>query len=115
MALNSVHLSDVNVVAKPELIKTKEGKSVTNIRVADNRMVRDRNGKKNQVTYYFTLVVWGDQAEACVNGLDMGSLVSAEGELISKARKPEDGNLHTQVDVKVRKIHWVRDGKFEEE
>lgn len=79
-ALNKVIIAG-RLTRKPELRKTPSGVSVTDLLVALNRDFVTQNGEKQQEVCFVDVVVWGKQAESCVNALDTSSAVLVEGRL----------------------------------
>lgn len=68
---------------KPELRFTNNGVAVTTLNVATTQKYKDK-----EETTWFTVSVWGNQAESCATYLDKGSMVLVVGRL-----KPgSDGN-----------------------
>ena len=80
MALNKVLIAG-RLTRKPELRKTPGGVAVTDLFVALNREFQTQSGDKQQEVCFVDVVVWGKQAEACVDFLDCSSQVFVEGRL----------------------------------
>lgn len=80
VALNKVYIAG-RLTKKPKLRKTPGGVSVTDLFVALNREFVTQNGDKQQEVCFVDVVVWGKQADACVNYLDCSSSVLVEGRL----------------------------------
>lgn len=80
VALNKVYIAG-RLTRKPELRKTPNGVAVTDLLVALNRDFVTQSGEKQQEVCFVDVVVWGKQAEACVNSLDISSSVLVEGRL----------------------------------
>ncbi|CDR35059.1 single-stranded DNA-binding protein [Criblamydia sequanensis] len=80
MALNKVFIAG-RLTRKPELRKTPNGMAVTDLFVALNREFVTQGGEKQQEVCFVDVVVWGKQAEACVQYLDCSSTVFVEGRL----------------------------------
>jgi len=80
VALNKVLIAG-RLTKKPVLRKTPAGVSVTDLLVALNRDFTSQNGEKQHEVCFVDVVVWGKQAEACVNFLDCSSPVFVEGRL----------------------------------
>jgi len=70
-----------NLGREPELRFLPNGKAVTNINVATNRVYNDSNGQKVTETTWFKVSVWGSSAEAVNQYLKKGSKVLIEGRL----------------------------------
>jgi single-strand DNA-binding protein len=80
VALNKVYIAG-RLTRRPELRKTPNGVAVTDLLVALNRDFVTQSGEKQQEVCFVDVVVWGKQAEACVNSLDTSSTVLVEGRL----------------------------------
>lgn len=80
VALNKVYIAG-RLTRKPELRKTPNGVAVTDLLIALNRDFVTQSGEKQQEVCFVDVVVWGKQAEACVNSLDTSSSVLVEGRL----------------------------------
>ena len=89
VALNKVLIAG-RLTRKPELRKTPNGVSVTDLLMALNRDYVNLFGEKQQEVCFVDVVVWGKQAEVCVQTLECSSPVLVEGRL--------------QLDV------WLKDG-----
>ena len=66
VALNKVIIAG-RLTKKPELRKTPNGASVTDLLVALNREFTTSSGDKQQEVCFVDVVVWGRLAENCVN------------------------------------------------
>ncbi|MEM1282457.1 MAG: single-stranded DNA-binding protein [Chlamydiota bacterium] len=80
VALNKVYIAG-RLTRKPELRKTPNGVAVTDLLIALNRDFVTQSGEKQQEVCFVDVVVWGKQAEACVNSLETSSSVLVEGRL----------------------------------
>ena len=66
---------------QPKMKFMDSGTAVTKFNVATNRQYTDNNGEKVKQTTWFTVSVFGKQAEACNQYLHSGSKVLVEGRL----------------------------------
>lgn len=80
VALNKVYIAG-RLTRKPELRKTPNGIAVTDLLIALNREFVTVGGDKQQEVCFVDVVVWGKQAESCVQNLDCSSSVLVEGRL----------------------------------
>ncbi len=80
VALNKVYIAG-RLTRNPELRKTPNGVAVTDLLIALNRDFVTQSGEKQQEVCFVDVVVWGKQAEACVNALETSSSVLVEGRL----------------------------------
>ena len=80
ISLNKVMVAG-RLTSKPNLRKTPGGASVTDLLMAINRDYVTVGGEKHQEVCFVDVVVWGKQAELCVDMLECSSLVLVEGRL----------------------------------
>ncbi|WP_333594381.1 single-stranded DNA-binding protein [Anaerospora hongkongensis] len=73
----------------PEATFTKNGKAVTTFTVASSRPHPSQEGK--EITDFIPVVVWGNLAEKCGNGLGRGDRVLVEGRLQVRSYEGSDG------------------------
>ena len=81
-----------NLGSDPEMRYTPSGQAVTSFRVATNYSYTTSDGERRDETEWFTISVWGRQAESCNQYLAKGpkSLSSKEGSGAA-AMRPETG------------------------
>jgi single-strand DNA-binding protein len=84
-----------NLGSDPQLRYTKEGKPVTDLRVATNDPYTTQSGETFKNTQWHKVVVWGKQAEKCAEILRKGSCVYIEGRLGTRTWDDSKGK------------HWV--------
>lgn len=65
----------------PEMRYTSTGQAITSFSVATDRRYTDSNGQLQKQTIWFSISVWGKQAESCNNYLKKGNQVVVEGNL----------------------------------
>jgi single-strand DNA-binding protein len=65
----------------PEMRYTSTGQALTSFSVATDRRYTDSNGQVQKQTIWFSISVWGKQAESCNNYLKKGNQVLIEGNL----------------------------------
>lgn len=80
ISLNKVYIAG-RLTRKPVLRKTPGGMPVTDLLIALNREFITTNGERQQEVCFVDVVVWGKQAESCVQALDCSSSVFVEGRL----------------------------------
>lgn len=80
VALNKVIIAG-RLTRKPELRRTPNGASVTDLLVALNRDFTTASGERQQEVCFVDVVVWGKTAEYCAENLDCSSPVLVEGRL----------------------------------
>lgn len=82
-------------VVKPELLKSKEDKSYSKIRIAVNRRSKDTKEKNEETVTYYDILVFGQRAEKSER-LDKGMLIRTVGDLevkpyLTKKGEPKAG------------------------
>lgn len=92
---------------KPELRKTPGGVAVTDLLVALNREFVTMGGEKQQEVCFVDVVVWGKQAEACVQSLDCSSQVFVEGRLQLDSWLGKDGEKRSKLRLAAERVQFV--------
>ena len=65
----------------PEMRYTSSGQAITSFSLATDRRYTDSSGQLQKQTFWFSISVFGKQAESCNNYLKKGSMVVVEGNL----------------------------------
>lgn len=104
-SLNKVFLAG-NLTRDPELRKTPNGASVTDLLIALNRdfMV---NGERQQEVCFVDVVVWGRQAEECVRRLSCSSPVLVEGRLQLDTWYSSGGDKRCKLRVAAERVQFL--------
>lgn len=105
-ALNKVIICG-RLTRKPELRKTPNGVSVTDLLVALNREFTTTNGERQQEVCFVDVVVWGKQAENCVNALDCSSSVLVEGRLQLDVWHGKEGDKRCKLRVAAERVQFL--------
>jgi len=105
-SLNKVFIAG-RLTRKPELRKTPNGVSVTDLLVALNRDFINVNGDKQQEATFVDVVVWGKQADACVNALDCSSSVLIEGRLQLDVWHSKEGDKRCKLRVAAERVQFL--------
>jgi len=106
-----------NLTDDPELRYTQNGMARARFSIAVNRRWRDRDGNLQEETTFVPIVVWGQQAENCVNFLSKGSTVAVEGRLRIDTYQTEEGERRKVTEVVARTVQFLdsrREGTPEE-
>src|SRR6266511_3645934 len=82
-----------------ELRSTTGGKPVSNIRLATNRIVRDKDGERAERPQYHTVICWDRLAEQTGKHVTRGRLVYVEGRLESRTFTDKDGKQREVTEV----------------
>ena len=106
VALNKVLIAG-RLTRKPELRKTPNGISVTDLLIALNREFHTLTGEKQQEVCFVDVVVWGKQAESCVQILDCSSPVLVEGRLQLDVWHAKDGEKRCKLRVAAERVQFL--------
>lgn len=113
VALNKVLIAG-RLTRKPELRKTPNGVSVTDLLIALNRDFVTLGGERQQEVCFVDVVVWGKQAEACVQVLDCSSPVLVEGRLQLDVWHAKDGDKRCKLRVAAERVQFLeKKGNYE--
>lgn len=105
-SLNKVIIAG-RLTRKPSLRKTPGGVSVTDLLVALNREFTTVNGEKQQEACFVDVVVWGKQAELCVEHLDCSSSVLIEGRLQLDVWYSRDKEKRSKLRVASERVQFL--------
>ncbi|HEY4832452.1 MAG TPA: single-stranded DNA-binding protein [Waddliaceae bacterium] len=106
VTLNKVLIAG-RLTRKPELRKTPGGVSVTDLLVALNREYITVGGERQQEVCFVDVVVWGKQAETCVQVLDCSSPVLVEGRLQLDVWHAKEGEKRCKLRVAAERVQFV--------
>lgn len=97
----------------PEMRYAPSGDAVTNFNCATNRSWTDATGTKRELTWWFRINVWGNQADPCNTYLHKGSKVLVVGSLIPdengnpKAYSRKDGSPGASFEVRADRVVFL--------
>ena len=74
-----------NLTRDPELRALPSGMNVASFSVATNRVYKDRDGKKQEQTDFYNIVVFGRQADTVAQYLKKGSSAFVEGRMQTRS------------------------------
>ncbi len=95
-----------NLTRDPELRHTPGGTAVCSLRVAVNDRRKDESGSWTDYPNYFTVSVFGNQAESCATYLSKGRPVAIDGRL--RWREWEsDGGKREAVEVVADSVQFL--------
>lgn len=106
VALNKVLIAG-RLTRKPELRKTPNGSSVTDLLIALNREFTTLAGERQQEVCFVDVVVWGKQAESCVQSLDCSDAVIVEGRLQLDVWHAKDGEKRCKLRVAAERVQFL--------
>jgi single-strand DNA-binding protein len=97
-----------NLTRDPELKATPSGTSVCSLRIAVNDSVKDQGtGEWVEKANYFTVDVFGRQADSCAQYLAKGRQVAVSGRLRWRQWETQDGQKREAVSIAADKVQFI--------
>ena len=96
-----------NLTRDPELRHTPGGTPVCSLRVAVNDRKRDESGNWVDAPNYFSISVFGNQAENCAQYLSKGRPVGIDGKLRWREWQAQDGTKREAVEVVADSVQFL--------
>ena len=96
-----------NLGRDPELRYTPQGIAVCSFSVATNERRKDKAGEMQDVTTWFRITLWRQQAENAAKYLTKGSPVYIEGRLKIDEWTDRDGNSRYTLDVQATDMQFI--------
>ena len=105
--LNRVVLTG-NLTRDPELRHTPSGTAVCSLRLAVNRRIKDpQTGEWTDKPNYFSISVFGNQAESCSQYLSKGRPVAIDGRLEWREWQAQDGSKRESVEIVADSVQFL--------
>ena len=106
-SVNHVSLAG-NLTRDPELRKTPNGNSVTDLGLALNRSWTGPGGEKNEEVTFVDVSAWGKTAENAAQYLSKGSAVFIEGRLkLDQWQDAKTGEPRSKLFVVAERVHFL--------
>ena len=102
-----------NLGRDPELRYTPQGIAVCSFTMATNEKRRDKSGETQDITTWFKITLWRQQAENAAKYLTKGSPVYIEGRLKIEEWTDRDNNNRYTLDVQATDMHFISAGRGE--
>lgn len=99
-----------NLGRDPELRYTPQGVAVCSFTMATNEKRRDKSGDLQDVTTWFKITLWRQQAENASKYLTKGSPVYIEGRLRIEEWTDRDNNKRYTLDVQATDMQFISAG-----
>jgi single-strand DNA-binding protein len=101
-----------NLTKDPELRHTPGGTPVCSLRIAVNSRRRDESGQWVDKPNYFSVSVFGNQAESCAQYLSKGRPVGIDGRLDWREWQTQEGAKREAVEIVAESVQFLgsRDG-----
>ncbi|HZT86278.1 MAG TPA: single-stranded DNA-binding protein [Gaiellaceae bacterium] len=96
-----------NLTRDPELRHTPGGTPVCSLRVAVNDRKRDESGNWVDAPNYFSISVFGNQAENCAQYLSKGRPVGIDGKLRWREWQAQDGSKREAVEIVADSVQFL--------
>jgi single-strand DNA-binding protein len=97
-----------NLTRDPELKATPSGTSVCSLRIAVNDQVKDQStGEWVEKANYFTVDVFGRQAETCAQYLSRGRQVAVSGRLRWRQWETQEGQKREAVSIAADRVQFI--------
>ena len=96
-----------NLTRDPELRHTPGGTPVCSLRVAVNSRRRDESGQWVDKPNYFSISVFGNQAESCAQYLTKGRPVGVDGRLDWREWQAQDGAKRESVEIVAESVQFL--------
>lgn len=109
MSFNKIILVG-NLGKDPELRYTPQGTAVCNFTLATNEKKRDQAGELQNITTWFKVTLWRQQAENASKYLQKGSPVYIEGRLRIEEWTDRDGNNRYTLEVQATDMQFIGSG-----
>lgn len=107
MSINRVNVTG-NLTRDPELKTTQSGTAVLNIGIAVNdRRKNQLTGEWEDVPNFFTVVAFGNRAEALAKHLRKGSKIAVDGKLRYRSWEAQDGSKRSTVEIVADDIEFM--------
>jgi single-strand DNA-binding protein len=96
-----------NLTRDPELRHTGGGTPVCSLRIAVNSRRRDESGQWVDKPNYFSISVFGNQAESCAQYLSKGRPVAIDGRLDWREWQAQDGAKRESVEIVAESVQFL--------
>src|SRR5881398_2769681 len=96
-----------NLTRDPELRHTPGGTPVCSLRLAVNSRRKDESGQWIDKPNYFSVSVFGNQAESCAQYLAKGRPVAIDGRLEWREWQQQDGTKREAVEVVADSVQFL--------
>ena len=96
-----------NLTRDPELKSTPSGTPVCSLRIAGNSRRKDETGQWTDKPNYFSVSVFGNQAESCSQYLSKGRPVAIDGRLDWREWQAQDGAKREAVEIVAESVQFL--------
>lgn len=96
-----------NLGRDPEPIAQGKGCAFS---VATSERWKDKSGQQQERTEWHRIVVWGNQADACMRYLAKGRQVYVEGSIQTDEYQADDGSTRKSTQIKAQRVQFLQGG-----
>jgi single-strand DNA-binding protein len=96
-----------NLTKDPELRHTPGGTPVCGLRIAVNSRRKDESGNWTDKPNYFSVSVFGNQAESCAQYLSKGRPVAVDGRLEWREWTDKEGHTRQSIDIIADSVQFL--------
>lgn len=96
-----------NLGKDPDLRYTPQGVAVCSFNMATNEKRRDKSGELQDITTWFKVTLWRNQAETAAKYLTKGSPVYIEGRLRIEEWTDRDNHTRYTLDVQATDMQFI--------
>jgi single-strand DNA-binding protein len=100
-----------NLGRDPELRYTPQGTAVCSFSIATNERKKDKTGELQDITTWFRVTLWRNQAELASKYLTKGSPVYIEGHLRVEEWKDREGASRYTLEVQGTDMQFIGGGR----
>ena len=112
MSFNKIILVG-NLGKDPDLRYTPQGVAVCSFSMATNEKRKDKTGDLQDITTWFKVTLWRNQAETAAKYLTKGSPVYIEGRLRIEEWTDRDNNRRYTLEVQATDMQFISAGRGE--
>lgn len=94
------------LVADPECRAMQNGTAVTKFRVATSEFYKDKNGQRQEITEFHSVVAYRRFGEVAAQYLKKGSEVDIEGKLKTQKWQDKDGKDCYRTEIEVTELQF---------
>jgi len=96
-----------NLGRDPEMRYTPNGQAVTSFSVATNHKYTTSEGEQRDETEWFSVSVFGRQADACNQYLSKGQKVYVDGRLRSRSYQAQTGETRFVMEIRADQVRFL--------
>lgn len=95
------------LVADPELRTLASGQAVCSARIAVNASQKDQSGEWSDRGHFFSVTIWGKQAESIARNCTKGQRIGIDGRLQQRQWETPEGQKREQVSIVAQSVQFL--------